>query len=71
MLIENFFESKGFDEKMDVSASNREFQTSVIIKQNSSKSGILSFLEKQEVNTPQRQEEQTTTQTPSRDYGGR
>lgn len=40
----NFYEDEGFDASMDVSASTRKFQQSVIVKQDPNKSGILSFL---------------------------
>jgi hypothetical protein len=44
MAIDNFYESDGFDQNMDVSASTRKFQQSVIVKQDPNKSGILSFV---------------------------
>ena len=71
MAIDNFYESDGFDQNMDVSASTRKFQQSVIVKQDPNKSGILSFLSTVEEETqqmPQRQSPQTQRQ--SRRQGG-
>lgn len=71
MSNHTFFDSSGFDETMDVSASTRKFQQSIIVKQDANKSGILSFLSKVEEETvqqPQRQSPQT--QRPSRRQGG-
>ena len=59
------------EQTIDISASTRKFQTSVIIKQDPSKSGILSFLESVEEETlapPTRQTPQTMR--PRRQEGG-
>ena len=53
MPAQDFFETEGFDEQLDVSASTRKFQTSIIVKQDPNKSGILSLLEKVEEGEPQ------------------
>jgi hypothetical protein len=53
MAIQNYFDSNVGTQTIDVSASTRKFQTSVIVKQDENKSGILSFLEKVEATTPQ------------------
>jgi len=71
MSNHTFFESDGFDESMNISASTRKFQQSIIVKQDPNKSGILSFLSQAEEETqqqPQRQAPQT--QRPSRRQGG-
>ena len=65
--MENFFESEGFDENMDVSATTRKFQTSQIVKQDPTKSGILSFLEEQERTQAPTQSDESQTFQPSRD----
>ena len=49
----NYFETDVGVQPIDVSALNRKFQTSVIVKQDEGKSGILSFLQKVEEITPQ------------------
>jgi len=41
------------DQSIDVSASTRKFQASIIVKQDPNKSGILSFLSEVEATTPQ------------------
>jgi len=53
MAVQDYFETDGFDEELDVSASTRKFQTSIIVKQDPNKSGILSLLEKVEEQEPQ------------------
>lgn len=58
MATENYFDTNVGTQTIDVSASTRKFQTSVIVKQDENKSGILSFLEKVEAAAPQ-----TPTQT--------
>lgn len=71
MSIDNFYESGGFDETMNVSASSRKFQQSIIVKQDPNKSGILSFLkEAEEETTQQPQRRVPQTQRPSRRQGG-
>ncbi len=56
--VEKFYDNEMGDQSLDVSASTRKFQTSIIIKQDLAKSGILSILEKIE--------EQSTTEVPMR-----
>ena len=70
MAAIDFFDSDGFDQSMDVSASTRKFQSSVVIKQDPNKSGILSFLIKVEKTTPARPERSNPpTQRPRRTQG--
>ena len=69
--MNEFYDTEGFDQSMDVSASGRKFQTSVIVKQDASKTGILSFLsssEDESVQLPKRSSPQTVR--PSRRQGG-
>ena len=42
--MESLYDTEGFDATMDVSASTRKFQQSIIVKQDPNKSGILAFL---------------------------
>ena len=66
MSNQNFYDSDGFDQNMDVSASTRKFQQSIIVKQDPNKSGILSFLSQAEQETqgqPQQRSPETTQQT--------
>ena len=65
--MQNFFQSEGFNENMDVSATTRDFQTSQVVKQDGSKSGILSFLEKQEKHETPTESDESQTFQPSRD----
>lgn len=66
MAIDNFYESDGFDQSMDVSASTRKFQQSIIVKQDPNKSGILSFLSTVgPVSTRQQERPEGLTQIPS------
>ena len=46
--MSEFYDTDGFDQPIDISARNRKFQTSIVIKQDQQKSGILSFLEETE-----------------------
>ena len=62
MSNQNFYDSDGFDQSMDVSASTRKFQQSIIVKQDPNKSGILSFLSQAEQET-QAQPQQSPTET--------
>ena len=50
--VEVFYDNDMGDQSLDVSASKRKFQTSIIIKQDTNKSGILSFLENIEEQSP-------------------
>ena len=66
MSVQDFFESDGFDQSMDVSASTRKFQQSVVVKQDPNKSGILAFLsrvEQETIQQPQQQGSQSTMST--------
>jgi len=70
MSISSIYELDGFDEIMDVSASTRKFQQSIIVKQDPNKSGILSFLSKVEETVQQPQRQSPQSQRPSRRQGG-
>ena len=52
MSVQNYFETNVGTQNIDVSASTRKFQASLIIKQDRNKSGILSFLKKVEQSNP-------------------
>ena len=62
MSVQNYFETNVGIQNIDVSASTRKFQTSLIIKQDQNKSGILSFLQKVDQSNPAIPT-QTATQT--------
>lgn len=68
--MSEFYDTEGFDESMDVSARNRKFQTSIIIKQDQQKSGILSFLEEAEETVGTPPTSQGPTIKPSAPQGG-
>ena len=53
MPSNNYYDTEVGSQTIDVSASTRKFQTSIIVKQDEGKSGILSFLQKVEEATPQ------------------
>ena len=60
----DFFDNDVGEQSMDVSASTRKFQQSIVVKQDPNKSGILSFLsevEQQRQSQPQSQSPQTQT----------
>ena len=67
MSIQNFYTDEGFDQNMDVSASTRKFQTSVIINQDAQKSGILSYLAEKPPQSVNSSLPEPTTLKPSRD----
>ena len=77
MEVSDFFVFDGFGQELNISAIERNFQQSIIIKQDPNKSGILSFLSKIEQETgptrPERQSPPTqrslSTQRPTEDYG--
>ncbi len=69
MAIDNFYESDGFDQDMNVSASTRKFQQSIIVKQDPNKSGILSFLSSVEETTEQEPRPEGLTQRPTTRQG--
>lgn len=52
MAAQDYYDTNIPDETIDVSASKRKFQTSVIVKQDPRKSGILSFLQEVEEESP-------------------
>lgn len=69
--VNTFFDSDGFDQEMNVSATTRKFQSSVVVKQDPNKSGILSFLKEVETqSTPGPQRTEPPTQRPRRRQGG-
>jgi hypothetical protein len=69
--VNTFFDSDGFDQEMNVSATTRKFQSSVVVKQDPNKSGILSFLKEVEIqSTPRPQRTELPTQRPRRRQGG-
>ena len=70
MAAQDYYDTNVPDESIDVSASNRKFQTSIIIKQDAKKSGVLSFLtesQEQSSSIPTRPASQTVR--PSRREG--
>ena len=66
MSIQDFFVSEGFSEGLNVSSTTRKFQTSVILKQDPTKSGILKFLVEYEESLPVSDKPKDRTQKPSR-----
>lgn len=50
MAIPTLYETNMGDQSIDISAATRKFQTSIIVKQDSGKNGILSFLAEVERN---------------------
>tara|TARA_R100000458_G_C8051556_1_gene98468 strand:+ start:95 stop:352 length:258 start_codon:yes stop_codon:yes gene_type:complete len=73
MAIPTLYETDMGDQSIDVSASERKFQTSIIVKQDTSKDGILSFLgdAPQTISSPPTsQAPQTMTPSPSTALGG-
>ena len=71
MAIPALYDTDMGEQTIDVSASTRKFQTSVIIQQDPSKNGILSFLEAVEQETPSPPTRQAPqTMRPRRQQGG-
>ena len=68
--MSQFYDTSGFDEPIDISSNTRKFQTSIIIKQDQQKSGILSFLEESEEATGTPPTSQAPTIKPSAPAGG-
>jgi len=71
MATQTLYDTDMGDQSIDVSASTRKFQTSVIVKQDPNKGGIISFLENVEQvlpSPPIRQAPQTVR--PRRQQGG-
>ena len=59
------------EQRMDVSASTRKFQKSIVIKQDPNKEGVLSFLQEFEQSRPEPPTEQPPqTMRPTRRQGG-
>jgi len=54
MAIQDYYETNVPDQTIDVSSDNRKFQTSIIIKQDPQKAGVLSYLTQAEQAQPQR-----------------
>ena len=70
MDIKDFFVFEGFDEEVNVKASERDFQQSIVITQDKNKSGILSFLkEREEQASPRPERRIPQTFTPRREGG--
>jgi len=70
-IIENLYDTDMGDQTIDVSAATRKFQTSVIVKQDPNKDGILSFLESIEEEVPMPPTSQAPqTVRPSTPQGG-
>jgi hypothetical protein len=53
MSIQDYFDNEGYEQELSIEASKRKFQTSIILKQDPQKSGVLSFLEKVEPSSPE------------------
>ncbi len=71
MATQALYDTDMGDQSIDVSASTRKFQTSVIVKQDPNKAGIISFLEnveQVEAAPPIQQAPQTVR--PRRQQGG-
>ena len=71
MAAQDYYDTNIPDQTIDVSASQRKFQSSIIETQDPQKSGILSFLEKVEETTappPTRTMPQTVTPTRREGY---
>ena len=70
MAAEDYYDTNVPNNNINVSSTNREFQTSIIIKQDPRKSGILSFLrDLEEVETPLPTRPSPQTIRPSRREG--
>ena len=68
MKAVDLYETEGFEGSVDPSSETRKFQVSVIIKQDTNRSGVLSFLEQVEessVALPTSSPSQTTRPTTS------
>lgn len=71
MAAQDFYETNVPSAAIDVSISTRIFQTSIIIKQDPQKSGILSFLQVlDDSRNPPAATSQAPTIRPSRQTGG-
>ena len=68
--IEVFYDQDMGDQSLDVSAVTRKFQSSIVIKQDPTKSGITSFLKKiEEDSTPLPTQGSSSTITPTSQDG--
>ena len=71
MSVPNLYDTNMGDQSLDISASTRKFQNSVVVKQDPNKSGILSFLVKYEETVEQAPTEQAPqTVRPTTRQGG-
>ena len=71
MAAQDYYDTNIPDQTIDVSASQRKFQSSIIVTQDTQKSGILSFLEKvEETTTPPPTRTTPQTVRPTRRTGG-
>ena len=65
-----FLNTEGFDEEVNIGATDRDFQQSIVIKQDENKSGILSFLKEiEEETSPRPQRNLPPTTRPTRPGG--
>ena len=64
-IPEGFFDSDIGELQTDVAAADRKFQTSIVVKQDPNKSGILSFLTTVEKQTQSQPQTEGTEQTNS------
>jgi len=70
MSIQDYFDTNVGTQMIDVSASTRKFQTSIVVKQDKNKSGILSFLETVQETIPQAPTRQAPQTIRPRSQGG-
>jgi hypothetical protein len=71
MAAQDYYDTNIPDQTIDVSASQRKFQSSIIVTQDPQKSGILSFLEKvEETTAPPPTRTMPQTVRPTRRSGG-
>ncbi len=71
MAAQDYYDTNIPTQEIDISASNRKFQTSIILSQDPEKSGILSFLQQTEevvAPTPTRPSPQTVRPTRREGY---
>lgn len=52
MAAQDYYDTNVPNQTIDVSASKRKFQSSIIVKQDDRKSGVLSFLQEVEQESP-------------------
>lgn len=71
MAVQDFYDVNVPSENLDVRASNRKTQTSIVIKQDENKAGFLSFLRQEEMGSERtRQSSPAETIRPRRQSGG-